>query len=96
MTTEVIDLGLCPHCAEDLYPVALEWVPAAVMIDWDPATVQAQWGGQADLAWGEAIIECYFCGACGEVLPEELQTWLDRLLGTERWEIHRRKRGEDR
>jgi len=86
MTTP--NLSVCPHCGrEDFALVSLERVEAAAVINLEGELATgftAHWDGETRVHWDSSATLSYQCGDCGEVLPEEYATTLDRLLNNTR------------
>lgn len=86
MTTP--NLAACPHCGREDFPLSsrerLE-ADSHIAIDRnDDGTFTAEWGGDTDVDWDSSATLFYQCGDCGEALPEDYATTLDRLLNNTR------------
>jgi hypothetical protein len=83
-----LDFRRCPHCGEEDFDLKSEerlYGYNRPVLTLDPAgrPTAAEWGSTS-VDWESSTTTRYFCGSCGDDLPEEYQQALDRLLDNER------------
>lgn len=86
MTT--LDVRHCPHCGEADFDLTSEerlygYNRPHLTLDGTGAVASAAWG-ITEPDWETSTTTRYFCGCCGEDLPEAYQDALDAALHNER------------